>query len=85
MGVRKQMTERRAIIQMMEAWTRLRELGWKEIMYAPRDRTTFEVIEPGSTGIHPCQHWEEPTRGSFWVLEPGDALPSHPILWRPKQ
>lgn len=64
------------------AYRRLIELGFKEIIYHPKDGSTFEVIEPGSTGIFPCQYWEEPTRGSFWIQEDG-GTPSHPVLWRP--
>jgi hypothetical protein len=62
------------------AYRRLIELGFKEIPYHPKDGSTFEVIEPGSTGIHSCEYWETPTRGSFWIE--GDS-PSHPVLWRP--
>lgn len=66
------------------AYRRLIELGFKEIIYVPKDGSTFEVIEPGSTGIFPCNWQEEPARGSFWIHEDGGS-PSHPVLWRPKQ
>lgn len=64
------------------AYRRLIELGFKEIIYAPKDDSTFEVIEPGSTGIFKCNYEESPTRGSFWIQEEG-GCPSHPVLWRP--
>lgn len=64
------------------AYVRLKELGFKDIIYHPKDGSTFEVIEPGSTGIFPCEYWEKPTRGSFWIQEDG-GTPSHPVLWRP--
>jgi hypothetical protein len=66
------------------SYRRLIELGFKEIIYHPKDGSTFEVIEPGSTGIFPCEFWESPTRGSFWIMQDG-GCPSHPVLWRPTQ
>ena len=63
------------------AYRRLIDLGFREIIYHPKDGSTFEVIEPGSTGIFPCQFWTEPTRGSFWIMQDGGS-PSHPVLWR---
>lgn len=74
-------TEAEALKIFTKAYRRLLELGWKEIMYHPKDGSTFEVIEPGSTGIFPCQFWEQPTRGSFWIMEDG-GCPSHPVLFR---
>lgn len=75
-------TEQDAIEVFFKAYQRLKDFGWKEIIYHPKDGSTFQVIEPGSTGIFPCQYWEKPTRGSFWILEDG-GCPSHPVLWRP--
>lgn len=75
-------TEKEALQVFSRAYERLKEFGWKEIPYHPKDGSTFEVIEPGSTGIFPCQYWESPTRGSFWIQQDG-GCPSHPVLWRP--
>lgn len=72
----------KALEVFTKAYRRLIELGFKEIIYHPKDGSTFEVIEPGSTGIFPCQYWEQPARGSFWIMEDG-GCPSHPVLWRP--
>lgn len=77
-------TQEAALDVLMAAYTRLKDLGWKEIIYHPKDGSTFEVIEPGSTGVFLCQYWESPTRGSFWIMEDG-VSPSHPVLWRPSQ
>jgi len=43
--------EQSAIDAMFRAWLRLKELGWKEGIYAPRDGSIYRVIELGSTGI----------------------------------
>lgn len=40
-----------AIQAMQRGRSRLRDLGWREAQYCPKDRTPFAVIEYGSTGI----------------------------------
>lgn len=73
-----------AINAMMEAHTRLKELGWREAIYSPKDRNVvFEVIEPGSAGIHKCIYDGEQRSGRYWILSEGDMSPSHPVLFRP--
>src|SRR6266404_4767598 len=47
-------TEQSAIEAMFSAWARLKQLGWREACYCPKDRSTFLAIEPGSTGIFNC-------------------------------
>lgn len=71
-------TEQDAILVMFKAWERLKELGWREAVYAPRDGRALEFIEAGSTGIHPGHRDEKYT----WLHEAGDLWPSHPILFR---
>jgi hypothetical protein len=72
-----------AIRAMWAGYQRLRELGWREAMYCPKDGSAFEVIEPGSVGIHYCTYSGEWPTGSWWVESAGDIWPSHPILFRP--
>jgi len=43
--------EKAAINALWEAHQRLKELGWKEPMYCPKDGGRFKIIELGSTGI----------------------------------
>ena len=74
--------ERTAILAMFDAYGRLRELGWREACYCPKDGTPFDVIEPGSTGIHPCFYSGEWPTGYFMVGEGIDCGPSSPILFR---
>ena len=63
---------------------RLRELGWRDAIYCPKDGTPFDVIEFGSTGIHTCHYDGEWPNGHWWVHAAGDLWPSRPILFRPK-
>ncbi len=79
----EQMPDERAAIDMLfSAWLRLKELGWNDAMYCPKDGSEFDVIEPGSTGIHKCRYHGEWASGHFCVYDAGDEWPSHPILFR---
>jgi hypothetical protein len=71
-----------ALAAMFEAYDRLRELGWQDACYCPKDGSSFEVIEPGSTGIfrgHYAGTWPS---GTWWVEAENDLYPSRPILFR---
>ena len=71
-----------ALTVLTQAFHRLKELGWREAMYCPKDGSYFEVIEAGSSGIHTCNYFGKWPNG-WWISEAGDLWPSHPILWRP--
>lgn len=75
-------TEQDAINVMFSAWQRLKELGWREAMYCPKDGSTFKVIEPGSTGIFDCTYSGEWATGHFFVHDRHDSYPSHPVLFK---
>ena len=73
-------TEWEALLLLNDAYTRLRELGWRDARYAPCDpRREIEVIEAGSTGIF---HARRDAQGYFWVTNEDETYPSEPILWR---
>lgn len=74
--------ERTAIDAMFQAWLRLKELGWREAQYCPKDGGAFDAIEPGSTGIHRCRYEGEWPKGSWWIEDDGDLWPSRPVLFR---
>lgn len=77
-------TEKEALNVMFAAYQRLKELGFSEACYCPKDGTLFDVIEAGSTGIHTCKYDGEWPNGYYWILDAGDLWPSKPILWRKK-
>ncbi len=77
-------TEADAIKQMFGAYLRLKELGWREAIYCPKDGTYFDAIEAGSTGIHDCCYMGEWPEGGWWVAAHDDLWPAHPVLFRPK-
>ena len=74
-----------ALDSMFDAYIRLKDLGWREAIYCPKDGTLFDVMEAGSTGIHTCHYEGEWPTGSWWVHHDDDLWPSRPILFREKQ
>lgn len=74
--------ERAAINVLWGAYQRLRELGWREWIYMPKDGTLVDLIEAGSTGIHQGYYSGDWPKGTVWICDEGDAWPSHPILFR---
>ena len=74
--------ERSALQGLHDAYTRLRDMGWRDAIYCPKDGTSFEVIEVGSTGIHRAHYQGEWPTGSWWIEESGDLSPSRPALFR---
>lgn len=73
--------EQSAIKVMCDAHQRLKELGWREASYCPKDGTHFQAIEPGSSGVHDCSYEGEWPKGSWWVYD-GDVWPSRPSLFK---
>jgi len=76
-------TEKDALNVMHDAFTRLRELGWREAIYCPKDGTIFHCIEAGSTGIFDAHYEGKWPTGSWWIHAEGDLWPSRPILFKP--
>lgn len=73
--------EKSALQAMMDAYTRLRDMGWDDATYCPKDGSHFQAIEVGSTGIHDCNYTGEWPKGHWWVYD-GDVWPSRPILFK---
>ena len=73
--------EKAALRTLADAVERLKELGWRDAIYCPKDGSMFDAIEAGSTGIHRCYYAGEWPKGSWWVVD-GDTWPSRPILYR---
>lgn len=74
--------EQTAIAVLFDAYERLKELGWKDAIYCPKDGSTFQVIEAGNTGIHKCHYQGKWPTGTWWVHGDGDLWPSRPILFK---
>ncbi len=74
--------EAAALNVMFQAHERLKQLGWRDVLYCPRDGSEWEFCGPGSTGIHPGYRDEQ---GRFWVSGGGDIWPADPSLFRAVQ
>lgn len=76
--------EQAAISAMFNAWQRLKELGWNDIMYCPKDGSRFRVIENGSTGIFDCLYEGVWPGGHWTIFDEHDSYPSSiaPALYR---
>ena len=68
--------EQAAISALWDAHQRLKELGWKEPCYCPKDGTKFRVIELGSTGIFDCYYSGEWPTGYYNVMDEHDCYPT---------
>ncbi len=79
----KMPTERDAIAAIFEAYLRLKELGWRDAIYCPKDRSVFKAIEIGSTGVHDCFYEGKWPDGSWWCPTEDDLYPSRPCMFRP--
>lgn len=78
-------TENDCLRVMMEAYSRLKELGWNDIIYCPKDGAIFDSISVGSTGVHECSYRGEWPNGHWEVYEAGDIWPAHPAMFRKRQ
>ncbi len=58
--------------------------GWQDAIYCPKDGSVFLAIEAGSTGIHECTYEGKWPDGKWWLHEEFNMYPSKPILWKPK-
>ena len=74
--------EKSALRTLHDAYTRLRDMGWRDAIYCPKDGSTFEIIEVGSTGIFRAHYSGEWPSGSWWAEDAGDLWPSRPCLFR---
>jgi hypothetical protein len=70
---------------LFDAYIRLKECGWNDACYCPKDGRTFDVIEVGSSGVHKAHYEGEWPKGSYWVQADHDLYPSRPVLFRNNQ
>lgn len=75
-------TEEDAIRALSDAYTRLTELGWDNIIYCPKDGSIFDAIEPGCSSVTQCSYMGECPSGHWWSHAEGDSWPARPCLYR---
>lgn len=74
--------EQSAIRAMCDAYTRLRDFGWNDPIYCPKDGAHFQVIEAGSTGIHDAAYDGEWPKGYWHIYGDGDVWPTRPTMFK---
>lgn len=74
--------EASAIDLMHQCYLRLKELGYNDAVYCPKDGSIFKAIEAGSSGIHDCSYDGEWPSGSWYVHAYDDLWPTRPILFK---
>lgn len=62
----------------------LREYGWQEAIYCPKDRSIFLGWDPLCSLPYDCYYEGEWPRGSWWACVHGDLWPARPVMWKPK-
>jgi hypothetical protein len=75
--------EKKHLEDMYTAFLALKECGWREVIYCPKDGTRFLAIEAGSTGVFPCSYIGKWPHGGWWVEAGEEPWSSRPILWKP--
>lgn len=68
--------EKAAISALFDAWQRLKEFGWNDPQYCPKDGSNFKVIELGSTGIFDCHYQGKWPDGLYMVSDERDVYPT---------
>lgn len=76
-------TEKDALRVLFEAFQRLKDLGWKEAIYCPKDGRHIMLVTVGSTGIHEgnCLKGSD-GHSHFWAYSGNDIWPINPILFK---
>lgn len=66
------------------AWERLKDFGWNDPVYCPKDGTEFDVIELGSTGVFSGRYIGEWPKGIWETMDDRDVYPSsrQPAMFR---
>lgn len=75
-------TEASALRAFYDAYKRLKDFGWRDAVYCPKDGSTFDMIEPSNSAPVPGHYdgaWPE---GVWWAHDAGDLWPSRPALFR---
>jgi len=77
-------TEKSALNELSRAFHRLKDFGWREAVYCPKDGSEFEVIEAGSTGVFRCRYDGTWPNGMWMTFDDSDVYPSSraPLLFR---
>ena len=77
-------TEKDAMLVVWAGIQRLRDLGWKDAIYCPKENGHRSLFwEAGCVGSAPGYYHGEWPNGTWFMEDAGDLWPSRPTLYRP--
>lgn len=62
--------------------TELRNAGWRDAHFCPKDGTPFLAWEPTMRTPYPCHYTGEWPDGTWWAHMHGDVWPARPVLFK---
>lgn len=76
--------EQAALRVMFMVWERLKDFGWNDPVYCPKDGTEFDVIELGSTGVFSGRYVGTWPDGHWELMDDRDVYPTsrQPAMFR---
>jgi len=76
--------EQTALREISRAVQRLRDFGWRDGIYCPKDGSEFDIIEAGSTVVFRCRYDGKWPDGMWMTFCDGDVYPSirAPLMFR---
>lgn len=70
-----------ALATMMDAWVRLKDEGWREGIYCPKDGSEFAAIQLGSSGIFAAHYSGEWPKGHVIISDFLNGVDG--LMWKP--
>lgn len=59
----------------------LRNSGWRDACYCPKDGSEFLAWEPSMSTPYVCRYDGEWPAGRWWAMMDGDMWPARPVLF----
>jgi len=74
--------EEAQLAKIRDGYYGLKNLGWADATYCPKDGTRFLAICGNGSEPRPCTYQGEWPQGGWWIEDAGDLWPVRPILWK---
>lgn len=71
------------LAKMRDGYNGLRNLGWRDATYCPKDGTRFLAICGNGSEPRPCTYQGEWPTGVWLLEDAGDLWPVRPVLFKP--
>ena len=71
-----------AMRKIHKYYTDLRNAGWQDAIYCPKDGSFFLAWSPGNILPYRCRYEGEWPDGRWWAYLDGDVWPDRPVLFK---